>query len=271
MDISKVHSIYSVMLKSIVNICKNNNIKFSVEAGTLLGAIREKGFIPWDDDVDLAFTRKEYDKFLDVVNKNALPDGMKLVRAYDNTKHFHDFVDRIFWTKDIYREGQEYKDRFEGIYQCLWIDLFIYDDINENKYSITVLKHKLIYGLALGHRYKYKYIKDSNVVVNFIGLVLSLIGKLIPLSVINKMHYKLSTIYNDDSERYVYCSNYPIIWMKYKYKKEMFDNIHYVPFEDYEVPVFDDYETYLYDWYGKDYMKRPDKSMQVEGHVENIW
>lgn len=271
MDLNQVHKIYSKMLKSIIDICAENNIKWNVEAGTLLGAIREKGFIPWDDDVDLSFTRKEYDKFLEAIQKKALPQGMKLVRAYDNKDYFHDFVDRIFWTEDIYREGTDYQERFDGMYKYLWIDLFIYDDVPENKYSLTILKHKIIYGLALGHRHKYKYVKDSNIIINIIGFVLSLIGKLIPLSTINDMQYRLSTKYNGANEKYLYCSNYPIVWMKYKYKKSLFENIKFVDFEDFKVPVPNEYEVYLHDWYGDDYMKRPEKSKQVEGHIENIW
>lgn len=271
MNISKVHSIYSTMLKSIIKICKENNIRFSVEAGTLIGAIREKGFIPWDDDVDLSFTRKEYDKFLEVVNKNALPDGMVFVKANNNKKYFHDFVDRIFWTKDIYREGKEYEDRFDGMYKYLWIDLFIYDNIPEEKFSITMLKQKIIYGLALGHRHDYKYMKDSGIITNILGLIISLIGKLIPLLTIYKMKDSLSTKYNDKYTDYVYASNYPIIWMNHKEKRSMLEDIKYVEFENYQVPVPVEYNEYLTHWYGNDYMKRPNKSMQVEGHIENIW
>ena len=85
------------------------------------------------------------------------------------------------------------------------------------------------------------------------------------------MHYRLSTKYNHIDTDCVYASNYPIVWMKFKEKRTLYENIKYTQFEDFSVPVPVDYGVYLKHWYGNDYMKRPDKAMQVQGHIENIW
>ena len=76
-DMSRVHQANLTILKEIDRICRKYNIKYMLDAGTLIGAVRHKGFIPWDDDADVAFTRNQYDAFMKVV-KRELPQGLSL-------------------------------------------------------------------------------------------------------------------------------------------------------------------------------------------------
>ena len=55
--------------EEIVRLCDKHNLNYSIAAGTLLGAVRHKGFIPWDDDVDLHMPRPDYDRFLEIAEK----------------------------------------------------------------------------------------------------------------------------------------------------------------------------------------------------------
>ena len=59
----ELHKHLLILLKDFHQLCMDNDIKYSLHGGTLLGAIREKGFIPWDDDLDVTMTRPEYEKF----------------------------------------------------------------------------------------------------------------------------------------------------------------------------------------------------------------
>lgn len=66
------------MLVQIDEICKENGVRYSLSSGTVLGAVRHKGFIPWDDDLDLMFMRDEYEKFLKIPQEEFSSRGLTL-------------------------------------------------------------------------------------------------------------------------------------------------------------------------------------------------
>lgn len=270
MNLNRVHEINLLLLKEVDRICKKHNISYRLEAGTLLGAIRHKGFIPWDDDCDVAFLRDEYEKFLKVIENEKLSDGMVFVRAKNNKKHFHDFVDRLFYTKEIYREGEEFNNRFEGMYRYLWLDFFVLDNIPDNN-NLVIMNQKIIYALASHFREGKKFKTTKNIFNNIAMFVVGLFGIFTNLSNIYEMQEKLSKKYaNLNDNKLVYCSNYPPIYLDYKMNKEDEKDIIEVDFEDTKLPVLKEYDKILKYYYG-DYMKYPPKEKQVPEHLENIW
>ena len=70
------------LLEKYIEICSKYNLRYYALGGTLLGAIRHKGFIPWDDDMDLGMPRKDYEKFLEICEKE-LPDHV-ILRIHDD-------------------------------------------------------------------------------------------------------------------------------------------------------------------------------------------
>ena len=268
-DLSKVHAVNLNLLKEVDRICRKYKIKYALDAGTLLGAIRHGGFIPWDDDVDIVMTRSNYDKFLKVVRRE-LPEGMTFVEpdSYHNGEAFYDFVSRVMYDKSQKRADSEQMAFYDDKITKLWVDIFILDALPEGKIAkpVTKLMHCIVYGLALGHRYKITYSDYKGVMKLFVG-VLSNIGKLIPFKVTYKIWKRLCVKDAKTKTSLYFYSNYPPNYLYVEMKKEWNDNVKTIKFEDEEFYIPEGWEPCLVQLYG-DYMKLPPVEKQVPDHSD---
>ncbi len=116
------------LLKLFIKICEENNLKYFAAGGTLIGAIRHDGFIPWDDDIDLMMPRKDYEKFLEIA-PNYLDDNYFL-QYYKTEKYYYNGHAQIrdnnttCFTKNSYFDIKHNKN--SGIF----IDIFPYDIVS---------------------------------------------------------------------------------------------------------------------------------------------
>lgn len=142
---SEVQKYMLNILKELVSIFDEHDIKYYMIGGTLLGAIRHKGYIPWDDDIDLAIPRDDYDRFLEIAN-DILPNSLTL-RTYDDESYHHYYFARIVDTRyKILRMGSV-KEREEE----LWIDLFPLDGLPRNTVKRVIHKTRLLTLKVLYH------------------------------------------------------------------------------------------------------------------------
>ena len=115
------------LLKTFAKICEKNNLRYFMIGGTMLGAVRHKGFIPWDDDVDVAMPRPDYQKFLKIVRKQ-IPSYMELLnykKDEDYLRYFSRLVDRRV---TIYNDSNS-----ETLLENAWIDIFPFDGSPNNR------------------------------------------------------------------------------------------------------------------------------------------
>lgn len=266
-DLTKVHQANLSILKEIDRICRKHRIQYLLDAGTLLGAVRHKGFIPWDDDADLAFTRSNYEAFINVV-RSELPKEMELLEPKDlkGGKAFYDFTARIIYKKSRTHEDTAEMKYYEGKLNHLWVDLFTIDELPGNKIAstITLLTHTVIYGLAMGHRYQLDLKKYS--LINKIGVgILAFIGKLIPMSVLRTFQYKTALKDQKGKSNLRYYSNYQPDYLYVTLKKEWCEETVDLEFEDTKLMAPKGWHEVL-TWIYGDYNKLPPKENQVPTH-----
>ena len=143
--LSAIQSHIMDMMPVLVDICEKENIRYYMIGGTLLGAVRHKGFIPWDDDADIGMERDDYEKFLKVCEKY-LPDHMKLRTYWDDSYH-HFYWVRIVDTRYHIKRMGSVRERQEE----LWIDIFPLDGMPSGKVAFMLHKWRLQASRLLYH------------------------------------------------------------------------------------------------------------------------
>lgn len=267
--LDKVHQANLKMLLEVDRICRKYGLKYLLDSGTLIGAVRHKGFIPWDDDVDIAFMRKDYDKFLEVA-KCELPEGIELIRPADvgNGKAFYDFTPKLMYAKSQKHFPDEESNYYNNIPNKICVDLFVIDKIAEKPLwqKLHILRMRIIYGLAMGHRYaldygKYKGLQKLQV------MVLATLGRLIPLKRIYRLEAKAATHYDKTDSNTCYYSNYQPDYVQLTIKREGSENTTELEFEGHMLMVPRDYDGVLKVVYG-DYMTPPPEAERIPKHGE---
>lgn len=266
-DMSRVHEANLRILKEIDRICRKYNIKYMLDAGTLIGAVRHKGFIPWDDDADVAFTRNQYEAFMKVA-KRELPPGLRLIEPedYRGGRAFYDFTARIIYQNSRCHGDGPQMDYYEGKLNHLWVDLFVIDRLPAGKPGAAMTKflHKAVYGMAMGHRYALDFKKYSPLHRLFVG-GLAGAGRLVPMKALFAVQRWLALKDRKSKGRLRYYSNYQPDFMYVTLDRDWCDQVEDAPFEDTQLMMPKGWHQVLTVVYG-DYMQLPPEEERVPAH-----
>ena len=148
-ELKRIQELEFDALKEIDRICRKYNLDYSLTGGTLLGAIRHKGFIPWDDDIDIAMPRDEYDKLWEICRKEL--DSKFFLQSHDTEKNWYRLYSKIRVNDTLFKElAHSEQDIHHGIY----IDIFPLDNVPNNKVLKTIQKMRFgFYKLGLSVKY----------------------------------------------------------------------------------------------------------------------
>lgn len=219
------------MLKQLSNILSENGIQFSLAGGTLLGAVRDNGFIPWDDDVDIMVDRNNFKKIKVLFNQqgDSFPFEMR----------------RILWIERIQKKGYN-KSLFSPT-----IDIFVMDNCPDQFFlrKMKVCIIKVLQGMMKDEL----NLEEKSVIHKMCLYITHLMGK--PFSEDRKYSWydRIAQIGNQKKTRYITGYTDAFNLLNLRYTGNLFNSYIETKFEDTSFPIITEFENYLKTQYG-DYM-----------------
>lgn len=128
-EINELQKIQLSMLKDFDAVCQRHRISYQLFSGTALGAVRHKGFIPWDDDIDVVMIREDYERFFDSASKEL--DSNKYYVQREFSEHWPMFFSKLRLNGTTYIE--KYHSHDARIHQGIYIDIFPCDNLSDSR------------------------------------------------------------------------------------------------------------------------------------------
>lgn len=247
------------ILEEIDRICKKHNIKYFLCGGTLLGAVRHKGFIPWDDDIDIGMLRKDYNKFIKVSSQELC--NRFILDCYKTNKKVWYSYAKLKLRNTIYLEKTI---KNYDINHGMWVDIFPYDNVNKYNgilqricfknmrfwQAVILIKTGLVNftNFAKQHKYMVKVIK--------------IIFKLLPLRLLLLLSNMFVSINRNENSKYItqYTGNLSMK-KETQLRNDVFP-LSKIKFEGKEFFCPREYDNVLKNAYG-DYMKIPKEEDRI--------
>lgn len=261
----EVRKIELDLLLDFVDFCDKHKLTYFLAYGTLLGAVRHKGFIPWDDDVDVFMPREDYNRLREMYNEKKENEFYVAVDPEsDIAKHT---IVKIMDTRTIKKEnGLDYKKGYLGVD----IDIFPLDGVPADEEEFRKWHKKLIkYYL----KHLYKELRFSGTFARNLKMFIQKIVYGCYVTSLKKVFSEtkaLHELYPYEESEYAGCFETYCMEDNNRLKREWFKETVLLDFEGYKMKAPKDYHQVLTKLYG-DYMKLPPEEMRVTHHGNNMF
>jgi len=262
-ELKTLQKIEMEIMENIIRVCKENEIEYFIVAGTALGAVRHRGFIPWDDDIDIGMLRSDYEKFLSIAQE-ALGNGFFLQTIdTDQNSPFYFAKVRKNGTRFI-----EYYCRDIDMNHGIFVDIFPYDNLPDNHFLRfeQKLSSRILYKTFVSRVLRDTSVRHkgfSGIWKSFVRRMLHYMTKPVPKEFFLKALDKKMKMYNKRKTELRTC-----LLDKRSVKKAVDDSIMYplkeMCFEGISVSALNRTDILLEKTYG-DYMRLPPEEDRV-GH-----
>ncbi len=253
------------ILKEVDDICRKNDIKYSLAFGSLIGAVRHKGFIPWDDDIDIMMERRYYNRFINICSEKLNNDYF--IVCFEKNKNYALPFAKVMKKNTLLEEISLSTTKApKGIF----IDIFPLDNTSSNEKERKYLysrKDKIKKILFCKCNYCFHHSKIKLFAYRCMKIIY------LPLShnyLVNLFYKNIANHRKDNDNKYISSICGTSSMSETTWLSNDFDEYIDIPFENLNAMVAKGYKNILKQTYG-DYMKLPPKEQQVPHHyVVNI-
>lgn len=260
-DIEEIKQIQLDIVVKIDEFCRKNGIEYFLDGGTGIGAVRHKGYIPWDDDIDISMTRPNYERFIHSFG------------GYD--KNLSVYAPELDW--NYYATYANVCDNrtilFEGVNGHLGkeigikVDVFPIDGTMDN-YTCSLMRHKflkLVANIMSRKRRNMSIVWRNNKWNYFTCLLVRTLFCCISYKTFQKLVHRIVMKYPFETSNYAYNVVSLVYGRPVHCRRETYDEYMDVSFEGHTLRMITDYDTYLTELFG-DYMQLPPVEQRVGHH-----
>ncbi len=266
LDVNEAKRLLLKMAEYLNNLCDENGLTLYMSGGTLIGAVRHKGFIPWDDDIDLYLSRPDYDKFLDIFRGSGNSGRYKLYSHELQNEYLYPFAKLIDTSTVLVEKGG-----YSGTQIGLFIDIFPIDGLgNSEKEAIKHMRKMNKYVTLNLSLLVEPWRKEVSFIKNLGIAVLNKIAKVYGADRLHKKLYALARSVSYDESALVGEVIDEVQKKRIMNKQEVFGGSVIMDFEDIKLRAPIGYDRFLTQFYG-DYMKLPPEEKRVLAHGYDLY
>jgi len=257
LDIEGLKRIEMEILSYIDAICRKHGLRYSLCGGSLLGAVRHGGFIPWDDDIDIFLPRPDYEKLIELVFAEKGRYGV--LTCFNNESYFLPFA-KIVDTCTTMKESYPRTIQGYGVY----VDVFPEDGVPSDLKRRKRFWNQMRIFKRLNSMVYQKRAKGETAGKRAFRMCMYYVFKLFPANLLAKKLNKMAMQYPFEKSETIAVSLFGY-GQREEQPRALFDIIVDMPFENHTYRAVAGYDGYLRGIYG-DYMKLPPKEQQVAKH-----
>ncbi|MDY1544351.1 LicD family protein [Lactiplantibacillus pentosus] len=261
MPLTPLHRVELRLMQVVIDICDEENIDYFLIGGSLLGAIRHHGFIPWDDDIDIGMRRRDYQRFIAVANRHLDPNQYFLQTGASDPDYALSYM-KLLDVNTYIEEKNNVNNAFKGVF----VDIFPFDKIPDDEaLRRSQMLHYKLTDAAILLKLNYNFVKTPlrNILSKHTSEQLAEVNRH------KQEREEYMRLYEQSDSR-----TYKNLASQYDYDKEIMSyreltELTTVPFETLQVHVPKAYDAVLTRMYG-DYMQLPPADKRVEKHLNKL-